>query len=103
MLRWLLKLIIDFCILLFQCIKLCNKHNKPLFVLVQTPPALPVLNVMCLLRATKINIILDVHNLAYTLMRPQTMLNQGQYKATVYQDDSLAVCCQAFPALLCAL
>lgn len=70
-LQWALKLMMSFWALSVALLAALYKHGRPLFVLVQTPPALPVLPVLALLRlCCGLKIIVDFHNLAFTLMRP---------------------------------
>jgi hypothetical protein len=87
---WLLKLALNFFIMLFLMIAATIRAGRPNMMLVQSPPAAPTLAVCALIRylygtAT----IIDFHNIAYTLMR--TIPAPGQDKSLLYSDDSIAV------------
>ena len=90
-LRWIARLFHQ--AILIGCMVLARLlvHGRPHFVLVQSPPALPLLLVLRSIRLLmRIKIILDVHNLAFTLMRPTTAYLAGD-RAAVHAHDTLAV------------
>ena len=65
------------------------RWGRPMCVLVQSPPALPVLPVLLLLRRVcGLKVVVDVHNLGYTLMRSSSASGD---KAAVSSSDRLPV------------
>ena len=85
-LRWLLKALLQAVVLAWV---LLRAGPAPRALLVQSPPALPVLAVcaaVAWLRGARL--IVDVHNLAYTLMRPSAA---PAPKAALHASDSALV------------
>jgi hypothetical protein len=70
--RWLLRLLMQLVGFPFILLCLAIQHGRPRVLLVQTPPAVPTLLVCWLMRlCLRCRVILDYHNIAYTIMRGQ--------------------------------
>jgi hypothetical protein len=93
-LAWMIKFDLNALVMARMLLYNMCRHGRPLFVLVQSPPALPVLPVLCMLRqVTGLKVVLDVHNLAYTLMRPQKGSSQA---GRMPRDGVVASSCTHF-------
>eukprot|EP00892_Ulva_mutabilis_P011555 jgi/Ulvmu1/8772/UM048_0027.1 len=89
-LDWLLKLVCVFLHLLALMVAATVCAGRPQLLLVQTPPALPVLAATALVRyAYNTPTIVDFHNVAFTLMRP--LPPAGTDRTAVGTGDAVAV------------
>jgi hypothetical protein len=70
--RWLLRLLMQLVIFPLILMWTAVQHGRPRVLLVQTPPAVPTLLICWLMRLCLwCRVVLDYHNIAYTIMRGQ--------------------------------